>query len=336
MPTDSDLAMIARLQHTLSDGERLRLLTEAEATHPHTIQYLFKANDIGRFLTSRQLLKTSSSSREAEASFQHARSRVVLTRPGLIPFGKEAAFCEQLEAAHAAGHVSFTREVCGHVADQIDVFTSELADAEQYPDVAKVFARARTALASSSHMKPFSGKKEETLTTLARSLHGALHSTPHAKPEHFDNCTLSHFPGARAAPRKPGLHLGVRLLITLECANVTHVRDPRGRWEYSVQAPCAGAGVGLPSELRGYIEDGPTRYLHAGGTHFLDGTPLPARMQLLMNFSVFDEPAWNATMDAFRLQDMIDAAAAGELDLCDPVVAAMVASLAAAVRVRAA
>ena len=70
---------------------------------------------------------------------------------------------------------------------------------------------------------------------------------------------------------------------------------------------------------------------------FLDGTPpLPARLQLLMNFSVFDEPAWNATMDAFRLQDMIDAASAGELDLRDPAIAAMVAPLAAAVRARAA
>ena len=105
---------------------------------------------------------------------------------------------------------------------------------------------------------------------------------------------------------------------------------------YSVQAPCSGAGVGLPVELRGYRMDAPTQYLHAGGSHFLDGTPLPARLQLLMNFSVFDEPAWNATMDAFRLQDMIEAAMAGELDLHDPAVAAMVAPLAAAVRARAA
>lgn len=337
MSADSGLssAALARLQRPLSDSERLRLLTKAEATDLHTIQQLFDANDSGGFLTPKPLLKTSSSSQDAEASFQHARSLVVTTRPGLIPFNKEAAFCEQLTAAHAAGHVTFSREDCGHVADQIDIFTSELADAEQYPVVAVVFARARTALASSSHMRPFSGKKEETLTTLARSLHGARHSTP-GQPQHFDNCTLSHFPGACTAPRQPGLHLGLRLLITLECANVTHVRDPRGRWEYSVQAPCAGAGVGMPSELRGYIEDGPTRYLHAGGAHFLDGTPLPARLQLLMNFSVFDEPAWNATMDAFRLQDMVDAASAGELDLRDPAIAAMVAPLAAAVRARAA
>jgi hypothetical protein len=218
---------------------------------------------------------------------------------------------------------------------RIDVFTSELADEGQYPVVAEVFARARAGLASSPYMRPFSGKTRETLTTLARSLHPAQHSTP-GQPDHIDNCTLAHFPGARDAPRQPGIHLGVRLLTTLECANVTHIRDPRGRWEYSVQAPCAGAGVGMPAELRGYIEGAPTRYMHAGGSHFLDGTPLPARLQLLMNFSVFDEPAWNATMDAFRLQDMIDAAAAGELDLRDPVVAAMVAPLAAAVSARAA
>ena len=96
----------------------------------------------------------------------------------------------------------------------------------------------------------------------------------------------------------------------------------------------AGGGIGLPVTLRGCREGAPTRFMHAGDTHSIDGAPLPARIQLLMNFSIFDAPAWSATMDRFRLRDIREAVSAGKLDLNDPVVKKMVAQLVAAVRAR--
>ena len=182
------------------------------------------------------------------------------------------------------------------------------------------------AIASSEHTRPYSGKTTESLTLIARSLLPARHSTP-GSGLHYDNFTRSQFPGARNAPPQPGLHTGVRLLITLECANVTHIVDQQGGWEYKVQAPCAGAGVAMPVELRGYLEGEPTRYLHMGGSHFIDDTPLPARLQLVMDFSVFDEPKWNAAMDAFRLKDMVEAMGTDEYKLSGPEFEAMIARL---------
>ena len=232
----------ARLKRELSDRENLRVLSEGEATDPAHIQQLFNASSRGdEVLTAKGALKRAFSDGEAQASFKHVRERVVVVRPGMIRARREGAFCEQLTVAHAAGDITFTQESCGHVADMIDVFTSELTNAHKYPDVAETFARVRAALASSPLTKPFSGKKEETLTMLARSLHPGRHSTPHGGDgHHCDNCTYtSFFRSTDAAPSGPGLYLGLRLLVTLECANVTHVRDPQSRFECATHVAAA-------------------------------------------------------------------------------------------------
>jgi len=170
------------------------------------------------------------------------------------------------------------------------------------------------------------------MSMLARDLLPERHSTP-GLPFHADLFMYSDF-DIPDVEYPDHVHAGVRLLVTVDCANVTQICSARGRWEYTVQAPCAGAGIGMPIELRGIVENGETEYVHAGGTHFVDGTPLPARLQLLFDFDLLDEPSFNATMDAFRLGDLRDAAKRGELDLQNSEVAAMVAELAEAVRGR--
>ena len=134
-------------------------------------------------------------------------------------------------------------------------------------------------------------------------------------PEHFVfsaflSYTVDNIPGLNLANlanlRLNLASLGIRSLYWLA----------RGFWGGFLHGlGGVGGGVGLAAEVRGYLEGVSTRYLHSGGTHFLDGTPLPARIQLLMNFSVFDAPAWNRTMDRFRMKDMLEAVGKGKLDM---------------------
>lgn len=206
---------------------------------------------------------------------------------------------------------------------------TRLSNSALYPTLTEVFRRAHVALLAGGRSVGFSGQTRNTLSCHVRQNLPARWSTPGWTPFHFDNFALRHFglAGRRARPfgrRVPGLHVGLRLLVTVECPNVTQLCDPRGRWEYTAQALSPGAGIGLAVGVRGFDELAHTRLLHAGGVEFLDGKPVPLRDQLVFNFSVFDEVAWNAIMDRFRLDDIM---ADPRLDLSDVKHQQMVARL---------
>ena len=67
------------------------------------------------------------------------------------------------------------------------------------------------------------------------------------------------------------------------------------------------------------------------GSHFPDGTPLPARTQVVLNLSICDVAAFKATLNRFRLKDLQDAVHEGLLDRDDPEVKTMIMELFASV-----
>ena len=67
------------------------------------------------------------------------------------------------------------------------------------------------------------------------------------------------------------------------------------------------------------------------GSHFPDGTPLPARTQVVLNLSICDVAAFNATLDRFRLNDLLDAVNEGLLNPSNPEVKTMIMELFASV-----
>ena len=145
---------------------------------------------------------------------------------------------------------------------------------------------------------------------LIRELPEATWSTPHAGSGiHFDHFTLEDFPGASEAQDQAHLSCGVRIVFTIGCPNVTTFYDLRGGFAYTVEAPSAGAGIAMPVDVRGYLMGAETRYLHEGPAHSLSGEPMPGRIQVLVDCAVADMPAINASLDRFRLGDLIQAGA---------------------------
>ena len=120
-------AWMTAAQLRLSSFERLRPLTEQEATASPLIKALAGAVSAGGFRFGEGLsahLRTAVSEEDAAASFADAREQVVFGRPGLIPLGKEDDFRRELALAHQNGDIVFLLKPCGPCGDIPDVVRS--------------------------------------------------------------------------------------------------------------------------------------------------------------------------------------------------------------------
>ena len=302
-------------QTALEQHERLERLEQGDKRAKHMQNRLLSANQMGGNKVTAEHLKTSVSAEDAKSSLHQLRNRVKLVRPGLVPLGKEAEFLDELKLYHAEnGNAVFERHFVTDTiqADNICCATSRMAlDEEKYPVLAAMCKRLRAALAASDATIPAGGKAgRPEASMLIRELPEGTWSTPHADSGiHFDHCTLTYFPGASEAQGQAHLSCGVRLVFTVGCPNVTTFYDLRGGFAYSIEAPGAGAGIAMPTDVRGFLEGAETRYLHEGPAHSLSGEPMPGRIQILVDLAVADMRAINAALDRFRLGDLIQAGA---------------------------
>lgn len=319
----------------LSSLRQMRTFDPKSTIDLSTYGMLQSANKRGGVsLTTSQLREPMPPEESQQARLRMERGIIDL-HAGLIRPGAEQALVDELFLAHERRHVTITEDASGLVVGCIDALHSPLTLHDHYPAWAEVLERQRTAIARSHRTVPFAGRvRGARPCLLARIVHSKRHTTPGKCELHFDNFKTSDFAaGSLELARDEGVELGVRGMYTAHCANVTKVSAPRAGIEIMAQAACAGAGLGLTADVRAVSTGGAeTIFLHQGCPKMMDRqTPMPQRLQLLLNFSTLDVPAWNAAMDDFRLDDLLAEAEAGRLDLVrDQAAAQLVDSLLAA------
>jgi len=121
-------AWMAKMLRNLEPNERLQPLSEQEATEIPVLDALARAFYLGGFLFGKGLRKHLRSEvpvADAEASFLKARSKVVFTRPGLVPIGWEKAYADELSLAYANEHLGIVEKpggaLCGDVPSVVRV-----------------------------------------------------------------------------------------------------------------------------------------------------------------------------------------------------------------------
>jgi hypothetical protein len=87
----------------------------------------------------------------------------------------------------------------------------------------------------------------------------------------------------------------------LGSATKTLFADVKGMSLLTAEVPCVGGGLSFHGHVRAATPGKEQPLLHAGA-----GAGMPCRLQMVLNWAVFEARVWNRTMANFLLQDALD------------------------------
>ena len=178
--------------------------------------------------------------------------------------------------------------VCGAAGDFYDLARSPFDEAS-HPILSRIRRAVLAGIAASKYTKPYAGPEQHKLNPdkirmHVRQLKEGRWSTPGVSPFHHDQKLRKDF-DVEDADLPPGVLVGARLCVTVECANVTEFKDLNARFLVRVVADGPGAGIAMSWYARAPSTGTRTFHLHAGGTRVIDeagcetSRPLPQRIQ---------------------------------------------------------